>query len=534
MEILYVYISFALLVVSYFITTHIRWKISNLPPTIFPTLPIIGHLYLLKVPINRTFAKISTKHGPIILLQFGSRRVLLVSSPSIAEECFTKNDIVFANRPNLVFGKILGNNYTSLVWAPYGAHWRNLRRIASTEILSTQRLNEFHDIRADEGVELIRKLMSNSSHVNMKSAFYELTLNVMMRMISGKRYFGGDIVEVEEEGKRFRKILDEAFSLAGASNLGDYLPMLSWFGVNGLDKKLVLLREKKDVFFQGLIKQLREKQVNEEKNNISKKKKKTMIEMLLSLQELDPVYYNDEMIRSFVLVRFSSTAKQEYCDRYLAMNTLNLKNIYILLSAGTETSLGTMEWALSLLLNNPHVLQKAQHEIDLNVGNTRLLKESDISDLPYLRCILNETLRLYPAAPLLSPRSSSEDCVVGGYHIPRGTMLLVNQWAIHHDPTLWTDPERFNPERFEGLEGWRDGFKLMPFGSGRRNCPGEGLALRLVGLTLGLLIQCFDWERISEDMVDVTEAPGLTMPKLNPLVAKCKPRVLMQNLLLQL
>ncbi|KAM0007368.1 putative cytochrome P450 [Helianthus debilis subsp. tardiflorus] len=208
--------------------------------------------------------------------------------------------------------------------------------------------------------------------------------------------------------------------------------------------------------------------------------------------------------------------------------------VLILLSAGTETSLGTMEWALSLLLNNPDVLKKAQNEIDIHVGNNRLIKESDISDLPYLHCILNETLRLYPAAPLLTPRSSSKDCVVGGYHIPRGTMLLVNQWAIHHDPNLWTGPERFNPERFEGLEGWRDGFKLTPFGSGRRNCPGEGLALRVVGLTLGLLIQCFDWERMSEDMVDMTEAPGLTMPKLKPLIAKCKPRVLMQNLLFQL
>uniref|UniRef100_A0A251UX62 Putative cytochrome P450 n=1 Tax=Helianthus annuus TaxID=4232 RepID=A0A251UX62_HELAN len=232
MEILHIYVSLLLLVVSYLFTTHIHWKVSNLPPTIFPTLPIIGHLYLLKAPIYRTFARISAKHGPIILLRFGSRRVLLVSSPSIAEECFTKNDIVFANRPNLVFGKILGDNFTSLVWAPYGDHWRNLRRIASTEILSTQRLNEFQDIRADEGLLLIRKLLSNSSPVNMKSAFYELTLNIMMRMISGKRYFGGDIVEVEEEGRRFRKILDEAFSLAGASNLGDYLPILSWFGVN--------------------------------------------------------------------------------------------------------------------------------------------------------------------------------------------------------------------------------------------------------------------------------------------------------------
>ncbi|XP_076917166.1 cytochrome P450 81Q32-like [Bidens hawaiensis] len=500
MEFVYIIVSFTLLVVSYLFTTHFCWKISNLPPTIFPALPIIGHLYLLKPPIYRTFAKISAKHGPIVLLQFGSRRVLLVSSPSIAEECFTKNnDIVFANRPYMLLGKILGNNFTSLAWAPYGHHWRNLHRIASTEILSTHRLNEFHDIRANEGMLLVRKLVSTSSPVNMKTMFYEFTLNVMVRMISGKRYFGGDILDVKEEGERFRKILDEMFLLAGASNLGDYLPVLSWFGVKGLEKKLTLLQEKKEVFFQGLIEQLREKNLNEEKN-----KKKTMIEVLLSLQESEPEYYTDKMIRSFMMV---------------------------VLAGGTDTSAGTMEWGMSLLLNHPHVLKKAQCEIDRVIGYNSMVEESDIAKLPYLRCIIDETLWLYPAGPLLIPHESSEDCVIAGYNIPRGTMLLVNQWAIHHDPQLWNEPERFHPERFEGLEGTRDGFKLMPFGSGRRSCPGEGLAIRMLGMTLGLIIHCFDWERMSEDAVDMTEGPELTMPKVAPLIAKCKPRVEMMNLL---
>ncbi|KAI3785437.1 hypothetical protein L1987_44555 [Smallanthus sonchifolius] len=196
-----------------------------------------------------------------------------------------------------------------------------------------------------------------------------------------------------------------------------------------------------------------------------------------------------------------------------------------LLTAGTDTSTATVEWAFSLLLNHKHVLQKARDEIDIHVGENRLVDEPDMANLPYLLCIVNETLRMYPPGPLLVPHESSDDCVVGGYHIPRGTMLLVNQWAIHHDPDLWADPEMFYPERFEGLEGrTRDGFRFMPFGSGRRSYPGEGLAVLMIGLTLGLLIQCFDWERISEEMVDMSEGPGLTMPKAQPLVAKCTPR----------
>nr|KAJ0228103.1 hypothetical protein LSAT_V11C100009840 [Lactuca sativa] len=233
-------------------------KFSNLPPTVFPNLPIIGtyifYLYLLQPPIYRTFTKISAKYGPVLFLRLGSHRVVLLSSPSGAEECFTKNDIIFANRPRMLF--------------------------------------------AD-------------------------TLNVMMRMISGKRYFGDDTPEVEEEGKKIREILEESFLLSDAANVGDYLPILSCLGGKGLEKKLLALKEKRDVFFQGLIEQLRKSR---------DKKKKTMIEVLLSRQESDPNYYTDEMIRGLFMV---------------------------LLSGGTDTSARTMEWAMSLLLNNQQILQKA-------------------------------------------------------------------------------------------------------------------------------------------------------------------------------
>lgn len=202
-----------------------------------------------------------------------------------------------------------------------------------------------------------------------------------------------------------------------------------------------------------------------------------------------------------------------------------------MLTAGTDTSAATSEWALSLLLNHPQVLKKAQIEIEKHVGQDRLIEESDISNLPYLHCIINETLRMYPAGPLLVPHESSDKCTIGGYHVPAKTMLLVNLWAIQNDPKNWEDPRKFEPERFEGAEGSRDGFKLMPFGSGRRSCPGEGLALRMLGLVLGSVIQCFEWKRIGENQVDMIEGPGLTLPKAQPLVAYCKARPFVEKLL---
>lgn len=205
-----------------------------------------------------------------------------------------------------------------------------------------------------------------------------------------------------------------------------------------------------------------------------------------------------------------------------------------MLAAGTDTSSGTMEWALSLLLNNPESLAKSQTEIDNQIGQSRLIEESDLANLPYLRGIVNETLRMYPSGPLLVPHESSEDCTVGGFHVPRGTMLLVNAWAIQNDPKLWVQPEQFKPERFLNVQEERDGFIWLPFGTGRRGCPGEGLANRIVGLALGSLIQCFEWERRSEEMVDMTEGAGLTMPKARPLIANCRPRPTMLALLSQL
>lgn len=499
-----------LLFVLYLVTNHFLSKTRNLPPSPFPALPVIGHLHLLKKPLHRSLYKLSNRHGPVLLLRFGYRRVLLVSSPSAAEECLAKNDVIFANRPRLLAGKHLGYNFTSIGWAPYSAHWRNLRKISALEVLSFHRLQSLSGIRSDEVRLLIRSLFSKSSEldtVNLNSSLFELMLNVMMRMIGGRRYYGENVVEVEEV-KIFQEIVTESFRMNGSSNVGDFLPVLG--AIRGEEKRLMALQRKRDGFYQGLLEDHRKRRTASGRSSFSHgETHKTMVEVLLTLQESEPEYYKDETIKSL---------------------------ISIMLTAGTDTSAVTIEWAMSLMLNNLHVLKKAQDEIDSVVGHDRLVAESDMEKLPYLRCIINETMRMYPAGPLLMPHESSEECVVGGYSIPRGTMLLVNAWGIHNDPKIWKEPTMFKPERFQGVDdqGTREGFKFMPFGSGRRGCPGEGLAMRMVGLGLGSLLQCFDWQRVGEDAIDMKEGTGLTMPKARPLIAKCSPRSSMKNLLSQI
>ncbi|PON46896.1 Cytochrome P450, E-class, group I [Trema orientale] len=487
------FLYFLLFLAIYALTKHFLNRIQNLPPSPFPALPIIGHLHLFKKPLHRALSKISDRYGPVLLLHFGCRPVLLVSSPAAAEECLTRNDLVFANRPRLLAGKHLGNNYTSLVYASYGDHWRNIRRISTIELLSSNRLQMLSHIRADEVRWLIRRLLRlQNQTADMKSLFFELTLNIMMRMVAGRRYYC-ESVNNELEAKKVHEIVSESNRLGGTSNISDFLPVMrwTWSGV-GFEKSLIELQKKRVSFIQSLIDEKRKMaSFNKSSPPVLLEETKCLIEVLLSLQESEPEYYKDENIRGIMLTLYSS---------------------------GTDTSAGTMEWAMSLLLNHPRVLKKAYDELERNIGEDRLVDESDLAKLPYLNCIIKETLRLYPAGPLL-PHESSEECTVHGFRVPGGTMLLVNLWAIQQDPNIWDEPTKFKPERFkEG--GLRDGFKLMPFGSGRRGCPGEGLAMRMIGLTLASLLQCFDWE-ISGEKIDMTEKLGITLSKAQPLQAKC-------------
>uniref|UniRef100_A0A803NFI3 Cytochrome P450 n=1 Tax=Cannabis sativa TaxID=3483 RepID=A0A803NFI3_CANSA len=491
------------LVYKLFIKTPKR-QYKNLPPSPPYSLPLIGHLHLIKPPIHRCFRHLATKYGTVFTLWFGSNRVVIVSSHSAAEECFTKNDVVLANRGKSSFGKYLGYNYTSMVAASYGDHWRNLRRIGSIEIFSASRLKSHLSTRTDEINRLLYTLARNSlsassdinnnkfdfAKVEMKSLLSNLTFNIIMRMVAGKRYYGDDVAE-KEEGKVAMKIFDEAVPSSGVANPTDFLPVgLKWLGIS-YELKMKRAFKKMDAFLQKLVDDRR-----------SMKSDITMIDHLLAMQESNPEYYSDQIIKGFIL---------------------------ILILAGTDTSSATLEWALSNLLNYPDILEKAKAEIDEKIGE-QLMDEDDISKLPYLNNIILETLRLFPSAPMLIPHFSSEDCTIEGYDIPRDTIVMVNAWAIHRDPKLWDDPTSFKPERFERNNNDK---YLMPFGLGRRACPGSGLAQRVLGLTLGSLIQCFEWKRIGEEKIDMTESKAVVMPKLVPLEIMCKARPIMNSIFLK-
>ena len=174
------------------------------------------------------------------------------------------------------------------------------------------------------------------------------------------------------------------------------------------------------------------------------------------------------------------------------------------------------------LIRNPRVLNKVQAEVRQVIKNKDHITDEDIEKLEYLKMVIKETLRINPLVPLLVPREASKDIKIAGYDIPKKTWIHVNVWAVHRNPNVWKDPESFIPERFMNNEIDYKGldFELLPFGSGRRMCPGMGMGMALVHLTLINLLYRFDW-KLPEGMeakdVDLEESYGLVCPKKVPL-----------------
>lgn len=279
-----------LLIFSIFIFLKLQnARNKKLPPSP-PSLPIIGHLHLLKSPIHQTFKSLSCKYGPIMYLRFGISQAIIVSSASIAEQCFMKNDIVFANRPKSLASKHLGYNHTTIGFSPYGDHWRNLRRISNIQIFSNFSLNNSSAVRTEEVRLVAKKLILDykggiTRKVKLKFLFDKLMYDVLTKMVAGKRWT--------------EPSTHDMFGPTMIMNVCDYIPVLKWVGFQGFEKNLVELKKRRDKFLQGLIDECRKSRADE---LFLDGHRKTIIHTLLSLQEEQPECYTDDIIKGVIMV----------------------------------------------------------------------------------------------------------------------------------------------------------------------------------------------------------------------------------------
>ncbi|KAL3353845.1 hypothetical protein AABB24_018490 [Solanum stoloniferum] len=414
------------------VMNHILCPKRNVPPGPRPW-PIIGNLNLIGSLPHESLHDLSQKYGDLMLLKFGSKPVLIASSPEMAKEILKTHDAIFTSRPALTAGK---------------------------QIFLRDHLTEF-------------------------------TLSTISRMVMSSTYHRDESIE------NLQGMLDEWFILGGVINIGDWIPWLNWLDLQGYIKRMKALDKKLREFFKYV---LEDHKAKGKEDSVPK----DMVDVLLQLVD-DP-------------------------NLEVKITTDNLMGLILdLLAGGTDTSATTVEWAFQELVRNPNMIEKAHEELDRTIGKGRWVEEEDLSQLPYIEAIIKETYRLHPLTPLIPPHYSIEECNVVGYDIPKGTMVFVNIWSLGRNPNYWDRPQEFIPERFleNDINIKGKNFTMLPFGSGRRRCPGYNLGIKLVGTTLANLLHGFHWRLtgdINPEEISMKEIYGLTTHPEKPISMIVEPR----------
>ncbi|XP_050375298.1 geraniol 8-hydroxylase-like [Argentina anserina] len=466
-----------------------------LPPGPKP-FPLVGNLFELGENPHVSLTKLSQRFGPIICLHLGQVTTVVVSSVTLAKDILRNHDHIFCNRTVPDGAHACNHNEYGLAWLPVSPRWRNLRRICNSHLFAAKVLDANKASRRAKVQQLIDDVdesMRAGEAVDIGRAAFASALSLMSRTI-----FSIDLADPSSEAARkFRDNVCGIMTNVGKPNLADCFPMLSKLDPQGIRRRLASYFQKTVEYFDYLINQ----RLDSRRNGHEYITRNDMLDTLLNISE-DP-------------------------ERNEDLDMTQVQHLIVdLFVAGTDTTSGTMEWAMAELLRNPEVMLKARAELDEVIGKGKLVEESDIARLPYLQAIIKETFRLHPTVPLLLPRRAESDVEVGGYTVPKGARVLVNVWAIGRDPGTWDNPECFKPERFLGPENEIDvmgkSFELIPFGGGRRICPGLPLAMRMLHLMLGSLINCFDWNLengVAPKTMNMEEKFGITLKMAQPLKA---------------
>ncbi|XP_058072640.1 cytochrome P450 93A2-like [Magnolia sinica] len=498
MELLSYTILFLISLVSTFLALNFfsktRAKTRHYPPGPL-ALPIIGHMHLFGSSPHHALYNLAKRYGEIISIRLGSVPYIIVSSPEAAREFLRTHELAFAYRPQSIATRYLGYGGHGFAFAPYGPYWKFMKKLCMSELLSGRSLGNFLPIKREEiqgFLQLLSIASADNKSVNIGEELQLMVGNVIWRMSMSRRCSGN-----EGEAKEIRMLVNDVSKLQIEFNIADYIGFFRNIDLQGLGKRLEVTHQRFDKKMEEIVREHEEKKEKERGESV-----KDLMDILLEISEDESadMKLTREHIKAFI------------------------RDIF---GAGTATTALGMEWTLAELINNPRVLKKARDEIDSVVGKHRLVQESDILNLPYMQAIVKETLRLHPTDPIIL-RESIQDCKINGYDIPAKSGVFINIWAVGRDPNHWENPLDFHPERFIDENGQTQidlrgqHYHFLPFGSGRRGCPGTTLALQLIETTIAAMVQCFnlkiDGNGEEGGTVDMSEAPGLTLYRAQPLI----------------
>nr|ASW21048.1 cytochrome P450 CYP71D1 [Scutellaria baicalensis] len=459
----------------------------NLPPGPWK-LPLIGNLHNLMGALpHRALHQLALKHGPLMHLQLGELSAVIVSSPETAKEVMKTHDLNFASRPPILAAEIMGYGCTNITFGPYGDHWRQLRKICTLELLSVKRVKSFRALREQVCSDLARWIASmEGTAVNLTEKVYASTYAFTATAALGK---------MRKEREDLLPLIKESIGLGAGFDIAELYPSITLFRMmSRVRRRLSELHEEADKIFQKIIDD--HKVADSVKNGDESDKQEDLVDVLLKFQD-------------------------DGLDISLTDN--NIKTVILdVLAAGSETSSTTVDWAMAEMLKNPGIMKRAQDEVRHLFDEKGHVDESLIHELPYLKSVVKETLRMHPPLPLLLPRKCGDTCQINGYEIAENTKIIVNAWAINRDPKYWKDGECFQPQRFiddEVVDYKGSHFEYIPFGAGRRQCPGISFGIANVELPLAMLLYHFDWSLPAGEKttLDMEEGWGVTAARIQDL-----------------
>ncbi|BFG16290.1 hypothetical protein CerSpe_025640 [Prunus speciosa] len=454
-----------------------------------PKLPLIGNLHQLGSSPHQSLWQLSKKYGPVMLLHLGRVPTLVISSAEAAKEALKTNDLHCCSRPSSAGTRRLTYNYLDVAFAPYGEYWREIRKICVLELFSVKRVQSYWSVREEEVAKLVNSISSSSSSgapVDLTEKLFAFTASIIFRIAYGTTFQGSKF----EHAKNIHELIHDTEAMMGGLSGADYFP--SWIGwitdrVSGVHKEFDRISSELDGLFQQVIDDHLRAGTEVEKDH------EDIVDVLLKI------------------------VREQTGFGAAQLGHNNIKGVLLnLFLGGIDTSAITMVWAMAELARKPKLMKKAQEEVRRCIGNKGKVTEGDTDELQYLKMVIKETFRLHPPAPMILPRETMSHFKIQGYDVDPKTLVFVNDWAIARDPESWKDPEEFVPERFDGssIDYKGQHFEFLPFGAGRRICPGIYMGTTTVELGLANLLYWFDWKLpngMKEEDISMEEATGLAL-----------------------
>ncbi|CAN6201300.1 unnamed protein product [Urochloa humidicola] len=491
-------------------------------PAPWPVVGCLPEMLLSDMPAFRWIHHVmsnNTNTTGIACVKLGGVHVIPITCPKIAREVLRKHDANFASRPLTLASRTFSRGYVDAVMAPYGDQWRKMRRVLAAEVVSPSRHAWLHGKRAAEADNLTRYVYdlagagagAGGAAVDVRHVARHYCGNVVRRLLFGTRYFGEARPNDGGPGPMERQHVDAVFAALGllySFSVSDYLPCLTGLDLDGHGRKVREAHETVGRLHDAVIDDRRRRWETGERVEV------------------------EDLLDVLIMLKGGGSPPALTAEEVKALS----QDVTF---AAMDNPSNAVEWAMAEMANRPEMMEKAAAELDAVVGRGRLVEESDIPRLSYLKACIREAFRLHPVAPFNVPHVAIEDATVAGYHIPRGSHVILSRVGLGRNPAVWEDPLRFDPDRHLGAATGGDpnpkaaedvtlaenDLRFISFSTGRRGCIAASLGTAMSVMLFGRLLQGFSWSKPpGMAAVDLSESTNdVFMAK--PLVLHAEPRL---------